>query len=119
MYALLGDPAVSLGLPGVLDAEVGEEPDGSHRWRAAKPDGATALVVGFRAQRTGSTPEPRVLDEPGVRRQLVKANAGGEFVELARHGPDEPWEGVVKGRGEIRLAAITPAGILVFTARLE
>lgn len=109
LYALLGDPALKLPLPGELAAEV-EKTDAGRRWTARKPEGAVTLVVGVRAPVAAAAPG----DDRETRRQaFLAANAAQGFGEVARLGANEPWTGVVKEPGTIRLLALGRDGALV------
>jgi hypothetical protein len=123
MYAVLGDPATRLRLPGRLGASV-TRTDSGWRWKAVRPAGATRLVAGVRPARPAF---PKVTGRPDRKRAnelLEKANARFRFAPLPPPAEGAPWEGVVgrkdaPGGSLLRLVATGPGLIRVAVLKLE
>jgi hypothetical protein len=104
LYALLGDPALRLRVPGALQATVAER-----RWRAERPQGATRLFVGFRPAAAPKAAEEG--NEQAKRRaRFAAANAAMAFAPVAEMG-EGAWEGTADQPGRLRLVATGP-GVL-------
>jgi len=109
MYAVLGDPATRLRLPGPLRASIRRTAAGWH-WKAERPEGATKLHVGCRA---AGAALPRRQGKPAGQKEaracFEAANAAPAFRTLPSPPDEGPWEGTVDRPGLIRLVA-TGAG---------
>jgi len=110
LYALLGDPASRIFLPGRLRGRI-DWKDGTCHWQVRRPAGATHLVVGFRpsasqAVKTGAAP-----GRAEALKRLARANAAFTFKSIARIGPDAPWKGTIAEEGVLRLIAVGPGQI--------
>ncbi len=118
MYALLGDPATRLKLPLPLTASV--VPVGSSwHWKAAKPEGATTLHVGFRPNLAPAPPAKGDLQEREAQSLFRAANATLAFTTLSAPAADEPWEGTWDKQGCLRLVATGPDRLWVAVLKLE
>jgi hypothetical protein len=113
LYALFGDPATKLRLPLSLEAEVTRTETG-WRYRAAKPEGATAVHVGLRPlpERSGAAAAPATKEE--ARKVFRAAQEKATFRAL-----EPAWEGEVAEKGTLRIVAECPEGLFVFTAELR
>ena len=110
MYALLGDPATRLFLPGDLDAAV-KYSGGAWRWEAQRPKGTTRLYVGLRAAGLTLPTGGARLNKNAARKLFEQANNTFAFSRLAEFGSDEAWKGVVDKEGTLRLVATAPGRI--------
>ncbi|MHC4201397.1 MAG: C25 family cysteine peptidase, partial [Planctomycetota bacterium] len=123
MYAVLGDPATRLRLPGRLEASVARTASG-WRWKVVRPPGATRLVAGVRPAGSSSPRATGRLERKRANELLEKANARFGFAPLPAPPEGAPWEGVV-GRGDasrgssLRLVATGPGLIRVAVLKLE
>ena len=123
MYAILGDPATRLRLPGRLEATVART-DVGWRWKAERPEGATQLFVGVRPARLSFPAAAGQLDETRANDLLKAANARFGFKSLPSVTGAAPWEGVVPkkeaARGKLlRLVATGPGLIRVAVLKLK
>jgi hypothetical protein len=108
MYALLGDPATRLRIPGKLTATLERNGD-KWRWRAARPPGAEKLEIAFRETRPAAMPKaPAQLTRASAVSAQVQANARLVFKRTGSLPASESWEGVVDQPGELRLVALAP-----------
>ena len=121
MYAILGDPATRLRLPGRLEASVVRTASG-WRWQVdKKPPDATRLHVGFRprgalsvSKATKKKEHKKTAKNPQQARAAFRAfNARLAFQPLAVLSADQPWNGEYDRPGELRLVAETPGGLRV------
>ena len=118
MYTLFGDPATSLKLPYPLTASVRRKGSGWH-WKAARPEGATALHVGFRSDLTPAALVDGDLQENEADARFRAANATFAYAALPGPAADEPWEGTCDRQGWLRLVAIGPGRLWVAALKLE
>jgi hypothetical protein len=110
MYAILGDPASALRLPGRLRGNI-KYVDGKWKWRVNRPKGATVLHIGLRAFKQNMPTVPQNAG-PAVRDKLLaRANETFEFKPLGRLGPNDTWSGTLTGTEVLRLVALGPDGI--------
>jgi hypothetical protein len=108
MYALLGDPATRLRVPGKLTATIEPRGDKWH-WRAEPPPSAKKLEVAFRPQRPKVMPAaPANVTEQSAAAVQDQANAMLAYKPTASLAASEPWQGEVAGPGEVRLVAFAP-----------
>jgi hypothetical protein len=116
LYALLGDPALRLPLPGKWEAKVEKTETG---WRWSCEAVAKELHVGFRPAARPLVRPAGPADADGRRKQFEKANAAEGFVELARIPAGQPWSGTHDKPGTIRLVAIGPNTLRVALVTLK
>jgi hypothetical protein len=102
MYSILGDPALRLRLPVLLDAEIRKRNEGWH-WRVTKPADAQRLYVEYREE-IGALPMQLPSSDPSlVLQAFEKANRRLQFQTLKELESDENWEGIFKQSGTLRL----------------
>jgi hypothetical protein len=120
IYALLGDPATRLRLPGSLAAQV-ERTEGGWRWRVERPEGASRLEVGWRAARplAAASTEGRSRNPRRAFQRYEAANEALEFEAVGSFAADDAWEGAFDRPGDLRFVAEGPAGLRATTARLQ
>lgn len=105
LYALLGDPATRLHLPGKLHGKLRRR-DGHWTWRVRKPAGATKLLVGFRPARPTMPPlAAGPLDPAAARERFRQANAAFAFAPLAELAAEDAWTGTIGREGTLRFVA--------------
>ncbi len=105
MYAILGDPATRLRLPERLHGKIRRRRDGWY-WEVHRPAGTDKLHVSFRRPVKNRPGERGELTARQVRRRFHAANDAFTFKELPAPGPDEPWKGVIREEGTLRLVAM-------------
>jgi hypothetical protein len=118
LYALLGDPATALRLPGPLEVRV-ERTDNRWRWQAVKPEGATVLHVGLSP---APRPFPRADKPPAradARRAFREANGRLAFRKVARLDGMQAWRGQVPRPGLLRLVAAGQVRLYAAAVKLE
>jgi hypothetical protein len=119
MYALLGDPATRLRLPGAIQASV-ERAGSGWRWQAEKPLHATHLEVGYRSARPLSgLPSTRPAGADDVRKAFEAANARFAFTREPSPPDSGPWQGRCDRPGWLRLVATGPGTFSVAVLKLE
>lgn len=101
LYAILGDPATLLNLPGELKASL-ETDGGRQHWKAEKIEGAVMLEAGLRAGAPAAATAPQRAAD--ARAAFREANAAFEFTPLPGVAGDA-WEGPVAKPGRVRLVA--------------
>jgi len=110
IYALLGDPALLLPIPGKLEVKV----EGA-RWTVTKPEGATALHLGFRAVIT-TTPAPGIAsDAEAARKRFEAAMVREAFTRRVA----QAWSGEAKKPGVYRFVAVGPWGLRAAAVRID
>jgi hypothetical protein len=107
MYALLGDPATRLRLPGELTATI-ERAGDAWRWSVDPPAGAERLEVAFRPQVKPPAPGVAIDDPAKAQAAQDQANATYAYQPIATLSANQPWRGETTERGELRLLAIGP-----------
>ncbi len=121
LYAVFGDPATRLRIPGPLQATV-ERTDSGWRWTVEKPEGAESLQVAVRRPAGAAKPiaSPRPVGRAEAAARLVAANRATSFVARSPL-PGGTWEGEIDGPvgAWLRLVATGPGLFRVFTAKLE
>jgi hypothetical protein len=118
LYALLGDPALRLRLPGPLEARA-EKVEGGWRFTVTRPAGATRLFVGLLPATRAAGAAAAGADEAMVRRtQLAAVNGAEEFTPLEEIG-EGSWEGTVDRPGRLRLVATGPDVLAVCVLELR
>ncbi|MBS3820659.1 MAG: hypothetical protein KGY81_02725, partial [Phycisphaerae bacterium] len=108
LYALLGDPATRLPLPGPLKATLRQTRNG-WRWRVEtdnRPVDARTLMVQFRSAARKAPPAD--APEPLTPEALAAANATYAFTTQRIMAAGEEWTGTVDAPGTLRLVAIGP-----------
>ena len=105
MYALLGDPATRLRIPGRMAGKI-DPKTGKWQWRISKPAGASRLLVSLRPP----MPAPPTGGVAHGRERAIEAfhaaNEAFTFRRLAEYTPDQPWNGTVSQPGILRFVAV-------------
>ncbi len=118
MYALLGDPATRLRLPGKLHGKIKRHQDAWH-WQVHKPEGATKLYVGFRPSGQVIPKLEGEVSKELARQNFQKANMTFDFRPLPSPADGEPWKGTINKEGRLRLVALGPKEIYVAVLNLK
>ncbi|MCK4850392.1 MAG: hypothetical protein KAT11_03520 [Phycisphaerae bacterium] len=118
MYALLGDPATRLHLPGKLHGKIKRQQDGWH-WQVHKPEDATKLYVGFRPIGQEVPKLKGELSRDLARENFQRANMTFDFRPLPGPAEGEPWKGTIDKEGSLRLVALGPKKIYVAVLNLK
>jgi hypothetical protein len=110
LYCLFGDPALRLPLPRALEATA-ERREGTWRWKAIRPKGATRLVVGWKPLQRAAAAAPAGDEAAVARARFLAANAAEEFDLLEERMGEGAWEGEADRAGLLRLVAVGPDGV--------
>lgn len=116
MFAILGDPAVSLKLPAPLTVKV-DRTDTGWSYTVEKPEGATTLIIGRRDLPKRGRREPRVEPEsPEHAAQLLaEANAKEHYTTTAT----DEWTGELTEPGWYRFVVTTRMGLRAAAVELK
>lgn len=118
MYALLGDPATRLHLPGELNAKINRISD-SWEWEVDKPKSATTLYVSLRPDRQNFPNVKLPLEKAGARKRFEEANSTFAFRQFSELSVNEAWKGTIREEGILRLVAIGPSQIYAVAFKLK
>ena len=117
-YAILGDPATRLRLPGKLHGKIKRTKDG-WQWQVQKPEGVSRLYVGLRPEGQVIPEGSGLISAEQSRADFQAANKTFEFQALAELDGEEDWSGVVSKPGVLRLVATGPGKIYVAVVGLR
>jgi len=118
MYALLGDPATRLKLPGRLHGKLVRSGDG-WQWKVVRPEGATKLYVGQRPAEPKMPPTRAAVKADQARVDLTAANEALAFRPVSKIAANGKWEGFVGEAGTLRLVAVAPDRLYVAALKLK
>ncbi len=105
LYALLGDPATRVLLPGRLHVTLRRDGAG-WRWSVEKPAGARTLYVEFRPPAGAFRTCTDAMQQERAGERFRTANASLGFTRLQELPPDADWSGEIATPGTLRLIAV-------------
>ena len=118
LYALLGDPAMAMPFPEVLESEIRAEGK-VWQWSAKRPEGASRLYVEFRVDGLKFPEVQLPLANDSAMGNLEKANEVFAFSPVAELSAGEAWEGQIEKPGILRLTAVGGKRIYVAAHKIQ
>jgi hypothetical protein len=108
-YAVLGDPATRLKVPGKAEITMERTSSGWH-WKVKRPSGNARIEVGLRSPAPPMAVAGQLPREAEARKAFQAANHRFVFAPLRSPGGNDPWEGTVNQEGTLRVV-ITGTGV--------